>query len=174
MYNSMYPMMSPMFGMGMMGGMNGMGGDNSLMRWLYILNSSMYSVGQLGSLLSMNAHTFYHAIGSLRTSYAKLKDVIAHSAVLCWVRSKTKKSKLLRWLIVMISAYLTAKVYDLVKRIIHLEIANRSQLTNSLSPSSYGYRGSSVTESPLPDFQQREVLRPQENSNVAMDSFDLV
>ena len=172
MYNSMYPMMSPMFGMGMMGGMNGMGGDNSLMRWLYILNSSMYSLGHLGSLLSMNAHTFYHAIGSLRTSYAKLKDVIAHSAVLFWIRSKTKKSRLLRWLIIMISAYLTAKLYDLVKRLIHLEMANRSRMTTGLlSSSSYDHHGALNERSS--DFQQQE-LQPREHSNAALDSYALV
>jgi hypothetical protein len=49
-YNS-YPMMSPMmyggmFGMGMGGmGMGGMG-DSSLMRWLYAINGSMYSIGK--------------------------------------------------------------------------------------------------------------------------------
>lgn len=43
-------------------------------------------------------------------AFLSLVQVIAQSAVLCWIRSKTKKSRLLRLLIIILSAYLTSKV----------------------------------------------------------------
>ena len=127
-------MMNPMMGMGMMGMGMGMGGlmDNPLMRWMYVLNSSMYMLGQVGSLLYMNANSFYSMIRHITELYKKLKEIIAKSSILLWVRDKTKKSKLLRWLLILLSMYLTSMIYNLLKRFVSAEYARRMSLTTGV------------------------------------------
>ena len=117
----------PMMGMGMMGMGMGMGGlmDNPLMRWMYVLNSSMYMLGQVGTLLYMNVNSMYGVIRNITDCYRKLKEIMSKSSTLLWLRSKTRKSKILRWLLILLSMYLTSKIYHLLKRFISSEYARR-------------------------------------------------
>ena len=143
-YSSMMPMMG-MYGMGLGMGSGGLM-DNSLMRWMYVLNGSMYALSHLGSLVYMNAHTFYGVIRALRDSYLKLRELIAQSSVMIWLRDKTKKSKILRWLLIFVSMYLTSKIYDLLKRFVKAEYQNRFgrmtlDVSNNFSQEGAGVRG---------------------------------
>ena len=124
MYSNSYPMIPPMMGYGGMFG--GGAGESPIMRWLYVINSSLYSIGQLGSLLAMSAHTFYAAIHGLRELHGRIHQILSQSNTLAWVRSKTKKSKILRWLIIFLSMYITSKVYEILNKLISLEIKNRA------------------------------------------------
>ena len=117
-------------GMGMGMGM-GTGSDSSFMKWLYVLNSSIFSIAQMGSLLVMNSHTMY---SMTQTSYhfcKSLKHKINNSETTLWIRRKCKKSKVFRFILILLSIYMSSKLYELAKRFIKSEYNKTLRLTQA-------------------------------------------
>ena len=102
-------------GMGM--GM-GMGAYNPFMtslQWLNNLNYIVYTVGHMGDMIGMNAHAILQGYHGLSTMLQKIIEIIKKSDARLWLRKKSKKSKLLRFLFVFLSMALTAMAYKIIR-----------------------------------------------------------
>ena len=92
-------------GMGMMGmGMNPMLGMlNGPMTLIYSLNYLVMSLGQVMEVLGMNAHTIMHLYRTAFEAYQQIAERIRTSETRRWLQRKCKKSRLLRFLLVVAS-----------------------------------------------------------------------
>merc|ERR1711907_690806 len=73
----------------------------------------------------MNVNSLYGMIRNVTELYQKLNKIVSNSQTVIWLRSKTKKSRILRWLLILLSMYLTTKIYHLIKKLISAEYARR-------------------------------------------------
>jgi len=99
-----YGMGMGMMGMGMGMGMNPMLGIlNGPMTLIYSLNYLVMSLGQVMEVLGMNAHTIMHLYRTAFEAYQQIAERIRTSETRRWLQRKCKKSRLLRFLLVVAS-----------------------------------------------------------------------
>lgn len=106
-------------GMGMgipFGGYNNV--NNPFMASLQFLNSLnyiVYTVGHMTDMLGMNANAILQGYHGLASMLQKIIEIIKKSDMRLWLRKKSKKSKLLRFLFVFLSMTLTAMAYKIIR-----------------------------------------------------------
>ena len=85
------------------------------LQWLNNLNYVVYTIGHMTEMVGMNAHAILQGYQGLSTMLQKVIEIIKKSNVRLWLRKKSKKSKLLRFLFVFLSMALTAMAYKIIR-----------------------------------------------------------
>lgn len=115
------------YGYGMGYGMQGAGP----LSWMYTLSQLVNVVGQLHAMVSMNAHALSHMYHQLIENINTFYNVLKNTKVRRWLQRKSKKSKLFRYILIFLSAVITAKAVYLIKLIITSSDAT-SLITNGV------------------------------------------
>ena len=105
-------------GMGMGMGMGGfMDPFMNSVQWLHSLNYLVYTIGHMAELLGMNANAILQGYQTVKNMIKHIIDIIKQSDTRIWLKNKSKKSKLLRFLFVFVTMATTALIIQLIQYI---------------------------------------------------------
>ena len=102
-------------GMGMMGMNPMMGILSGPMSLIYSLNFFIASLGQIMEVLGMNAHVIINLYRTTYEAYRQIVERIRTSESRRWLQRKCKKSRLLRWLLIVASCAVVGSAVKVVQ-----------------------------------------------------------
>ena len=111
-----YPLGMMLGGMSM--GMSGMM-NNSLFSWLYSINYFITSIAMLFDVNSPMYMVFCQLYTNVRMSVNRLVTIVKSSAIRRWLQRKSKQSKVLRVVIILISMAVASQSIKLVRLLYH-------------------------------------------------------
>jgi hypothetical protein len=105
-----------MYGGMMMGGMMGHpGAGGGMMGFLYTMNYFVNMASQVVYFLGMNSHRITEAVKSAKTALVNLEKIVRQSEFRRWMQRKSKKSVILRYLFVFMSAVLAHQLTTIAR-----------------------------------------------------------
>jgi hypothetical protein len=109
------------------GGFGGTGSDpiTTLLQWLQKLNYIIYTVGHMMDTIGMNASAIMQCYCMVSERLQQLLQIVKQSEFRKWIKQKSKKSKVLKYLFVFLSMILTSLAIRTV-RFVFLTISKQS------------------------------------------------
>ena len=109
-----------LYGLGNMYGL-GMGGlypPNSPLYFVQNINYSIMALGQMAEMLRLSGTALGLTIIQLLKSYKELLIMLKQHKYFIWLQGKCKKSKVLRFTVIMLSMYFSSKIMSLLQKYI--------------------------------------------------------
>lgn len=127
--------MGGMYGMGGMGMGMGMGmgshmmmGMGGPMSWIYSLNSIVHSIPMMMDVLGMNSHMLYNLYCETCALLMKIVNIVKRSDFRRFLQQKSRRSKALRFIFVVISMGLASQAVRLARLIAIQNFSQRNKL----------------------------------------------